>query len=355
MNNNTTSEELSQSQIQKNDANTVIRVVHNRENPYVLINKTALRDKRISLRAAGLWARCLSYPNDWKFSIKQLASECKEGKCAIYSTMKELIEYGYVLRIEYYEKGSDGKFMSGRGGIEYIFFEFPATEEEKQEQIEKFKKSFRNSGFGNPGCRVATKSPLLSNDNIPTRLKESDRLNKEEVSEPSVRLIAFFMQKLKEINPKIREPNIVSWQKEMNRILNIDGRSEQEVTSVINYIIKQHANPRGEFTWSKAVMSPEKLRKHFASIWMEMNTVIPSREKEKSNNQQIQKIESNRKWAREFYKKIDGRLPMHLRLIVSDNHVTLINKDQRINHNLGYLENGFQSLTENFFRKFGGL
>src|SRR5580765_9040605 len=59
--------------------NTIVRVVHNRENPYVQINKISLWDIGLSLKATGLWARCLSRPNNWTFSLSELIKKCKEG------------------------------------------------------------------------------------------------------------------------------------------------------------------------------------------------------------------------------------------------------------------------------------
>lgn len=128
---------------------SIIRVVHNRENPFVQLNKQALWDQNLSLKAVGLWARCMSRPNDWTFSLKELVDNCKEGRRAVDAAMHELIAANYVYRIEYAERDLNGKFKSG--GIEYVFFEFPATEEEKQKRVEEFKKSFRNCCFGN--CR----------------------------------------------------------------------------------------------------------------------------------------------------------------------------------------------------------
>jgi hypothetical protein len=156
---------------------TVIRVVHNRENPFVQLNKQALWDPNLSLRAVGLWARCLSRPNNWKFSIKELVSKCKEGRHSLDSAMKELIKANYVVRLDYYEKGADGKFQKNNGGVEYVFFEFPATQEEKDEQLEIFKKSFRDCGFRDCGFRDPGNPHLLIKSSKQTESKQKEREN----------------------------------------------------------------------------------------------------------------------------------------------------------------------------------
>lgn len=159
---------------------TVIRVVHNKENPFVQLNKQALRNEKLSLKAIGLWARCMSRPDDWRFNVSEMASNGKEGKRSIYSAIDELIEEGYAIRLEHYEKKKDGKFNGG--GVEYIFFEFPVTDKEKLKYQEEFKKCFRQSGYGDRRCGDVRNAPLQIQ-------KETDTdLNQEESSDsPSLR------------------------------------------------------------------------------------------------------------------------------------------------------------------------
>jgi hypothetical protein len=126
---------------------SVIRILHNRENPYVTLNKQPLFDDRLSLKAKGLWAQCLARPDNWRFYVQEMVKNCKEGRRAIYSAIDELIKYNYAIRLEHYQKSENGKFSAG--GVEYVFFEFCPTDVEKEELTEEFKKSFRQCGFGN--------------------------------------------------------------------------------------------------------------------------------------------------------------------------------------------------------------
>ncbi len=141
---------------------SVIRTYHNKENPYLLINKKALQDNKLSLRARGLWALCLSYPDDWKFYVKHLVKECKEGRVSIYNAIEELIDNNYAIKMNYYEKSKDGKIRGG--GVEYVFFEFKITAEEKMKFTEEFKKSFQHSGFWHSGNRDSRNRQLLNNE-----------------------------------------------------------------------------------------------------------------------------------------------------------------------------------------------
>lgn len=126
---------------------SIIRIKHNRENPFVQLNKEALWNEKISLKAIGLWARCISRPNDWRFHINELVSKCKEGRKAIDSAIHELIENNYAVRIDHWDKDERGRFINRQS--EYVFFEFCATDQEKQEVLEELKKSFRYCCFGN--------------------------------------------------------------------------------------------------------------------------------------------------------------------------------------------------------------
>lgn len=97
----------------------LVRTCKDKNNPYVLINKHFLEDQTISLKAKGLLAYCMSKPTDWKFNIYHLTGDLKEGRDAVYSGFKELIDAGYCVRAQNREdKGHFGK-------SDYILYESP--------------------------------------------------------------------------------------------------------------------------------------------------------------------------------------------------------------------------------------
>jgi len=103
---------------------TIIRVRHDTQNPFVMINKEALWGKDIPLEAVGLWARLLSRPDNWEIHSNELAKSCNENVKKIYKIMKCLIENGYCYR--YQDADAKGRW----GKIEYVVFETPKTKEE---------------------------------------------------------------------------------------------------------------------------------------------------------------------------------------------------------------------------------
>lgn len=68
-----------------------------------------LVDKRVSLKAIGLWVYMLSKPPGWDFAAERIAWENKDGVRSICTAWEELIYLGYIKRRklvngrEYYE------------------------------------------------------------------------------------------------------------------------------------------------------------------------------------------------------------------------------------------------------------
>jgi hypothetical protein len=66
--------------------------------PYGMTPNNLLNNKEISLKAKGLFAFMQSKPEDWKFSGKLIATQCKESLDSILSGLKELEDFGYLQR-----------------------------------------------------------------------------------------------------------------------------------------------------------------------------------------------------------------------------------------------------------------
>lgn len=133
---------------------SIIRIVRDKENPYVQVNRRVIHDENLSLKALGLWVRCFYSREESIFDIKLLKKSMKEGREAFYSAMNELIEVGYVLRYQPKNRhfSANGKPVSGRTknqfqSVQYIFFEFPFTDTHKQEYIEAIENNSTIAGF----------------------------------------------------------------------------------------------------------------------------------------------------------------------------------------------------------------
>lgn len=106
-----------------------------------------LRDENISLKTKGLYSLIYSLPENWDFSINGIVCIVKEGRKAIDTAIKEMIENGYCIRKS---NRKDGKF----DGFEYEFLvsphrpfphtEKPHTEKPHTEKGEQYNKDRNN-------------------------------------------------------------------------------------------------------------------------------------------------------------------------------------------------------------------
>jgi hypothetical protein len=87
------------------------------------------QDRRLSMKARGLWTYMQSLPNDWDFSIERIAKSCdKEGYDAIRTGIAELEQFGYLNR---------KKVMTDKGGWDmdyYLLDGRPAPENPDQDK-----------------------------------------------------------------------------------------------------------------------------------------------------------------------------------------------------------------------------
>lgn len=72
-----------------------------KEQGYTTISNVILKDKRLSLKAKGLFIQMLSLPENWALNAKGMAQLNKDGEKAILTAFKELEEYGYLVRTKY--------------------------------------------------------------------------------------------------------------------------------------------------------------------------------------------------------------------------------------------------------------
>ena len=114
----------------------------NKNRGYTVMANFHLRDKNLSLKAVGLLSKMLSFNDGWQFSTRGLSAICKEGPDAILSALRELENYGYLVRhqardekgrmssmvFEIYEKPQEGLPETGNPYAENPDADHPVTE-----------------------------------------------------------------------------------------------------------------------------------------------------------------------------------------------------------------------------------
>lgn len=74
----------------------VCRVEKNKN--YTTMSNYHLRDPNLSNKARGLLSTMLSLPDNWDYTTRGLAKICKDGVDGITAQLKELEQYGYLIR-----------------------------------------------------------------------------------------------------------------------------------------------------------------------------------------------------------------------------------------------------------------
>ena len=98
------------------------------KNEYGTAPNKLLNDEKLSLKAKGMFVFLQSKPNDWKFSVKRIGGQNKDGKSSIGVALKELEKYGVLCRKS--TKDSNGKW----NGFDYVLSENPFTENPSTEK-----------------------------------------------------------------------------------------------------------------------------------------------------------------------------------------------------------------------------
>ena len=188
--------------------------IHKEDN-FVIIDKAFLLNEEISLKAKGLLALLLSYPDNWQFYKAEIVQHTTDKENSLNSGLKELIENGYIVRKQ--RKDENGKFE----GYEYHVYEKPSTEKPSTE-------------------KPSTEKPILLNNK---NTKNKNTKNKNTKTTPSPELVSEF----KEWYSKYPHPR--NEQQTMKNYINTRKTYsvEQLMTALNNYLAEieeQHTDKR---------------------------------------------------------------------------------------------------------------
>lgn len=147
---------------------TKIRVERNKN--YTTIATYALNDITLSWRAKGLWAFMLSLPDNWRFSIRGLATRARDGRTVVAKGLQELREHGYL--VTRFIRNEQGQIIKN----EYVLYEYsqiPGYYDKKvkpREQAlqEVIHKNVDNSASERPSTANQTQKAVSENLNTET-------------------------------------------------------------------------------------------------------------------------------------------------------------------------------------------
>ncbi len=89
----------------KGTTSGIIRVEHNRKNPYTMISQAVLEDAELSWEARGMLGYLLSKPNDWTVRFTDLVRQSPAGATKTRRIFKEIEAAGHIVRTRTSRKG----------------------------------------------------------------------------------------------------------------------------------------------------------------------------------------------------------------------------------------------------------
>ena len=115
---------------------SIIRIVKDKYNQYVMISKEVINNPNLSFKAKGIFTYLMGKPDNWTCQVTDIIKHGKDGKASVYSALKELREHGYMIK---------QPIRNEKGVITYweeLIFENPSDEAIKiyKEQLERRKK-----------------------------------------------------------------------------------------------------------------------------------------------------------------------------------------------------------------------
>lgn len=160
----------------------IIRAKHNKD--FTQIKNATLREKGLSLRARGLLAYMLSFPDNWEFSVCNIVAETGESDRTVRRILAELEKQGFIYR----EQSRDdlGKFEDATS---WVFETATARISRKKETAEtEAKKISPPSAKTPPAEKPSAKTPPAVN--CRRKNNEYKRISKERILSSNERTVA---------------------------------------------------------------------------------------------------------------------------------------------------------------------
>lgn len=137
-----------------------------RRESFTVLYNSMITDKRLSLKAKGLFAVMMSRPEGWEFSVRGLAAFTGAGKDAIRNTLAELEAVGYLIREQGHQ--DNGTF----GGNIYILQDIAPPLSGKPDNGELPLSGNTDDGETRQRETPMTGNPPQRNKDLKKRLKE---------------------------------------------------------------------------------------------------------------------------------------------------------------------------------------
>jgi uncharacterized phage protein (TIGR02220 family) len=140
---------------------------------FTVTDNRLIRDDRLSWKARGIFTYLWSMSDGWDFKATEVARHATDGRDSLNSGLKELEEYGYLVRQR--KRDDDGKL----DGYEWILSDSPVD----GKTAENASKIADNPMTGNP----ATDNPMTGNPTLSNNKVSNINLRNNKSKETSIR------------------------------------------------------------------------------------------------------------------------------------------------------------------------
>lgn len=231
------------------------------EDHFTMVPNELLRNPNISPQCKWFISYLLSHRKGYEIKIPFIMQNQKISKDRIYSLVDEAIESGYLKRKDYLEKGRKRcKYFVSKTPRFKIMFQLPENQDPENQDAKEYQlKEYYK--VGDPDSPASSEASVEKHTKEKAAQPPKRKVPAEPASPAAHELCVLFYEKLKEMNPKHKKPNMSQWGKDMDLLLRIDKRSGLEVKLLIDWIFKDPF-------WKKNILSPRKLREKYDGLWI---------------------------------------------------------------------------------------
>lgn len=155
---------------------TIFRIVKDKDNPYVMMDKRPIEKPYLSWKAKGILSYLLSRPDDWEVNLQDLVNRSTDGEHATRSGVKELIKVGHIERVYEREKGRIKRVilkvheqpLRGFQQVDNPQVEKPQVDNHPLTNTDRSKKDRNNKKEGAPSDAELIFKMLLDLSSVPT-------------------------------------------------------------------------------------------------------------------------------------------------------------------------------------------
>lgn len=228
-----------------------------------------------------------------RISLRQIEKMTGLTKPSIIKNVEKLIELNLVTKIKFKDE-FDGSDAPNQYEINVVA---------AQGNLDEHQKNIGGSKLSIPPPVYSEYPPLVNS--VYTQKKDitKETIQKKEPpippssesSDHSIGLASLLFEKLKELNPKHKKPNLSSWALHIDRMIRIDNRTPEEIKLLIEWL------PTDAF-WIKNIQSTEKLREKFDQLWIVMTKPSTKTSTPDKKSVDIEEVEKLRAEIKRFTK-----------------------------------------------------